>query len=280
MPNVWDAMKKHRAEQAAATPPAPAPVAQTPPAAAPPRIEVPPPAQAPPAGGPLGPVGRNGYAPALVAYHDRGSRIAEQYRALRTNLLAQYADERFCLLVTSAEPGEGKTVTCLNLALVLAERQERRTVVVDCDLRKRRVAEFLRIPNSPGLADVLRGTARLADVTRTTPYPNLFVVPAGQAKQPEVGELLGRPELEEVVNELRRQYDYVLFDTPPIAIASDAGMLGRTTREAILVVRMNKTHRESVDRAIGLLHAANVKPVGIVLTHQKYYIPNYLYRYS
>jgi len=288
MANVWDAMKKHKAEHGATSPPTPAPAAG--PAPAPTTgvraamevagIDVTAPPPRPSRASLLPPAGSNGYAQSLVPHHDRGGAIAEEYRALRTNLLAQYADERFCLLITSAEAGEGKTISTLNLALVLAERQERRTVVIDADLRKRTIASLLHIDNVPGLADVLRGDARLDAIVRPTAYPNLFVVPAGQSKQAEVGELLGRPELEEAVAELRRRYDYVLFDTPPITIASDAGMLGRATREALLVVRMNKTRRESVDRAIGLLHAANVKPVGMILTHQRYYIPNYLYRYS
>lgn len=289
MANVWDAMKKSKSEERGSAPPPP-------PASFPPEV---PPAPAgvreamanagidvvalPPrvaTRSVLAPSGTNGYSPALVPHHDRGGATAEEYRALRTNLLAQYSDERFCLLVTSAEAGEGKTVSSLNLALVLAERQERRTIIIDADLRKRTIANLLHISNTPGLADILRGTARLDDVIQPTAYPNLFVIPAGQSKQAEVGELLGGPELEESVTELRRRYDYVLFDTPPITVASDAGMLGRATREALLVVRMNKTRRESVDRAIGLLHAANVKPVGMILTHQRYYIPNYLYRYS
>jgi len=286
--NVWDAMKKNKSEQGAAPPSTPPPAdAAEKPAASPVRaamevagIDVAAPRARPTYTPPIPGVGTNGYAQALVPHHDRGGATAEEYRALRTNLLAQYSDERFCVLVTSAEAGEGKTVSTLNLALVLAERQERRTIVIDADLRKRTVASLLRIENSPGLADVLRGGTRLESVVRPTAYHNLFVIPAGQSKQAEVGELLGRPELEEAVAELRQQYDYCLFDTPPITIASDAGMLGRATREALLVVRMNKTRRESVDRAIGLLHAANVKPIGMILTHQRYYIPNYLYRYS
>jgi capsular exopolysaccharide synthesis family protein len=287
--NVWDAMKKHDTEHGAAAPAPPPPPAVPEPPPAPTGVH-----DAMEAAGidvtavprklssasVLSPAHSNGYSQALVPHHDRGGATSEEYRALRTNLLAQYSDERFCLLITSAEAGEGKTVSTLNLSLVLAERQERRTIIIDADLRKRTVASLLRIDNAPGLADVLRGQVRLDEVIRPTAYPNLFVVPAGQSKQNEVGELLGRPELEEAVTELRRSYDYVLFDTPPITIASDAGMLGRAAREALLVVRMNKTHRESVDRAIGLLHAANVKPVGMILTHQRYYIPNYLYRYS
>ena len=91
---------------------------------------------------------------------------------------------------------------------------------------------------------------------------------------------MGQPELDEIVNELRRQYDYILFDTAPVNTVSDAGMLGQVVGQAVLVARMNKTPRESVDRAIRLLHAANVKIAGIVLSHQEYYIPGYLYRYA
>jgi capsular exopolysaccharide synthesis family protein len=225
----------------------------------------------------IGPTSLNGYSETLVAHYDRGGGIAEDYRSLRTNLLAQYPDERCCVLITSAEANEGKTVTCLNLALILAERQERKTLVVDADLRKCTVATLLNAKNEPGLADLLRGAIRLEDAIKTTAYGNLFVLTAGKASRTDMGELLHRPELEELVNQVRQRYDYVLFDTPPITVTSDAGALGRAVHEAILVVRMNKTHRETADSAIRLLHAANVKPVGVVLTHHKYYIPKFIY---
>lgn len=231
---------------------------------------------------PIVPPGKNKYSPALAAHHDRGGRICEQYRTLRTNLLAIYPDEQFSLVVTSAEAGEGKTVTCLNLAMALTELPDRRTVVVDCDIRKCRAAAMLHVEKSPGMADMLRGTATLSQTTQATAYPNLFFVPAGQARLNEVGELMSRPELDEIISQLRKAYDYVLIDTPPINNISDAGMLGQVqvSGEALLVVRMNKTSRESVNRAIRLLHAANVKIAGICLSHQQYYVPNYLYQYQ
>jgi capsular exopolysaccharide synthesis family protein len=275
--NVWDAMKKHKAEQAAAAPPPAAaspqaaPVQGTAPAAATAT-------QAPAMVG--GPATLDGYAPELLAHHERGGAIAEDFRGLRTSLLAQYPDERFCVLVTSAEKGEGKTVACLNLALVLAERQERRTVVVDCDLRARRVAKLMRMAGAPGVADLLRGAARVEDVLRKTAYPNLFVIPAGEAGKAEVGDLLHRPELQETFSALRRQYDYVLLDTPPVVVAPDACMLGPAVTDALIIVRMYKTRRETVDSAIRLLHAANIKPVGVVLTHHRYYIPKVLYYHT
>ena len=139
---------------------------------------------------------------------------------------------------------------------------------------------YLDTTNKPGVSELLMGQATLRETIQSTAYPNLFFLPAGNCGSCEPAELIGRPELEEIVAELRRKYDYVLFDTPPINVVSDAGMLGRATGEALLVVRMHKTHRESVDKAIRLLHAANVKPAGMVLTHRRFLIPNYLYRYS
>jgi len=281
--NVWDAMKKHQAEQAAArTPetPAPAETASPAAAAAPPAAS----SGAAPSGPATGPssiaAAVDGYAPELCAHYERGGAIAEDFRGLRTSLLALYPDERFCVLITSAEKGEGKTVACLNLALVLAERQERRTVVVDCDLRARRVAKLMRIPNAPGVADLLRGTARVEDVVRQTAYPNLFVIPAGEAAKGEVGDLLHRPELQETFNALRRQYDYVLLDTPPVVVAPDACMLGPAVTDALIIVRMYKTRRETVDSAIRLLHAANIKATGVVLTHRRHFIPGVLYYHT
>ncbi len=220
------------------------------------------------------------YSQALMAHHDRGGQIAEEYRALRTSLLAQCSNDRFCYMLTSAEAGEGKTVSTLNLAMVMAERIDRQTVMIDCDLRKCSMAHMLKANATPGMADLLRGTMRIKEVIQPTAYRNLFFIPAGEAQTEEVAELIGRPEMEGIVSELRRDFDYALFDTPPISAVSDAGMLGSATGEALLVVRMNKTRKESVDKAVRLLRAADVNLAGVILTHQKYYIPDYLYLHS
>jgi len=276
--NVWEAIKKYQAERKVAERSAPAGGVGLAAAGEPEAAR---PAGAPRARPVVVPAGAGkDYSRLLVAYHDRGGRITEGYRALRTSLLAISPKERFCYMVASADPGEGKTVTALNLALVMAEKVDRRAVAVDCDLRKSRMARLLRADPAPGMADLLRGRLRLEDVIQPTARANLSFIPAGHARHDEVAGLVGRPELETIVTELRRRYDFVLLDTPPITSASDAGMLGQAAGRALLVVRMNKTRRETVDKAIALLHAANVELAGIVLTHQKYYIPSYLYRYS
>lgn len=215
----------------------------------------------------------------LVAHKDRGGQVTEEFRALRTALLATSPDERFCYLITSPESGDGKTLTCLNLALVMIERLDYKTVVVDCDLRKGAISRYLKGRRSPGAAEVLRGAATIKDVTQPTAYPNMFFIPAGKAHPNEVGELVGGPDLMEFVTDLRRMYDYVIIDTPPINSFSDVGMLGLATGEALLVVRMNRTHRSSVLKSIRLLNAANVKLAGLVLTDRKHFLPSNVYRY-
>ena len=274
MGHVSDAMKKHQAEQAEKVPAAEA-AKET---QARPAIGQREAAEA--AGPPAGSIDGNGFAPKLVAYHDRGGLITEEYRGLRTNVLARYPEKKFCLMVTSAEAGEGKTVTCINLGMVLAERQEERTVIVDCDLRKGQVAALLKARKTPGLGELLQGNAALKDVIQKTVYPNLDVIASGSVDREKVGEVLGRPELNEALCSLRRDYDHVLLDTAPVNTLSDAGLIAQDVQDVLLIVRLNRTSRDSVEKAIRLLHAVNARLMGMVLTHQKYYVPHYLYRYS
>jgi capsular exopolysaccharide synthesis family protein len=220
------------------------------------------------------------YSEEVVAHHDRGSGWAEEYRSLRNTLISRRRDGRFCHMVTSAEAAEGKTVTCLNLGMVLTEHTDRRTILVDADLRRSRIAKMLRADPKQGLADVLRGEGELADMIQSTAYPNLDLLAAGTVEHDDVGELLSQTQLQIALSELQSRYDYVLVDSPPINRVSDAGSLGRALSEALLVVRMNKTRQESVEKAIRMLHASNIEVAGIVLTHRKYHIPNYLYKYS
>lgn len=338
MANVWQALKKHQAQQGAAkasTAPAETPPAQASgparhvdsepleakPAAAPPATPHAPAAaeaaapgaqepasatevkvasqtpvkkaMAAAAAGPAAATPRAGrwadvtkfpvkpeYSDCLMTHYDRGGPISEDYRALRTSLLAQCEQKGFCYVVTSAEPREGKTLTCLNLAMVLAERPEQNVAVIDCDLRQGRIAEILNVHQTPGVAELLRGKASTKDILQPTAYPNLVVVASGKAPAEDIAELLNKPEMEQFLREMRRLYDYVLIDTPPINAVSDAGVIGRHSGEALMVVRMNKTRRESVSRAMALLKAACIKPAGVVMTHRRYFIPNFVYRYS
>jgi capsular exopolysaccharide synthesis family protein len=194
-------------------------------------------------------------------------------------LLAKFRDGQFCVMVTSADSGEGKTVTCLNLAIVMAAGGQCRIAVVDCDMRRKTVACLLGMENCPGLAERLSGRATTAQVVRRTFYPNLFVVPAGKADL-NACELMGGPEYESFMKELKLQFDCILIDAPPVNVVSDASVAGRVADEALLVIRMDRTRREAVDEAIRTLRGVKIKLGGTVLTHQKRQIPDRLYRYS
>jgi len=215
----------------------------------------------------------------LVVCHQPSSRISEEYRSLRTTLLAQCRDERLCMVITSAEAGEGKTVTAVNLALALAERNDKKTIVVDADLRKGRIAAMLGLAESPGLAEVLSGQVELDQAIQSAPQANLAVLSAGDVSRGRAGELLARSGLPAVVERLRRDYDHVLFDTPSVNGYADAGMIGRAAGEVLLVVKMNATHRRVIEQAMALLRTIHVKLAGVVLTHRQQDMPRLLKRF-
>jgi len=219
------------------------------------------------------------YSEILRPHFDRGGRIAEEYRALRTNLLAQCGGKGFCYLVTSAQAGEGKTLTVLNLALVLGECTAQNVLVIEADMRRPRIAKLLDMPVTPGLSELLRGDSTLKQVIHPTSYSNFSVLPAGRADGDEVGELLGREPMHTLLGEARRGFDFVLIDTPPINLVSDAGALGRFCPEALVVVRMGKTRQDAIDRALSLLRSANIKPAGMILTGSNEPKPPYPHRY-
>ncbi|MCL2700419.1 MAG: CpsD/CapB family tyrosine-protein kinase [Phycisphaerae bacterium] len=295
MANVWDALKKHQsepvqAESTTASPGAvplavPADVAVTPHPAGAAASSVSAPTNAPPLTAPLpstsvvpvtSPTARKpaAYSEELRPHFDRGGRIADAYRALRTNLLAKCGEKGFCYLVTSARGGEGKTITSVNLALVLAECVTKNTLLIDADLRRPRVAGLMGLSAAPGLAELIRGEAAMKQVLQPTTYPNLSVISAGGATPESVAELLARPPVASLLAEAKRMFDYVLIDTPPINHVSDVGTLGPFCRGALLVVRSGKTRQEDVDRAVALLHAANIQPAGMVLTGSRGFAAN------
>lgn len=213
-----------------------------------------------------------------ITHHDPGAAAAEEYRALRTNLLASHPDGNYCSVVTSSRPGEGKTITCMNLAMVMAERENTRTVLVDCNFRSPRLSAMMRLNPAPGISDVLRGDALLPQAIQPTPYPSLFCISAGENCH-NLSLLLATQQLQGIISELRRQFTSIIIDTPAIHVASDAAIIGAVVREALLVVRMYRTPRESADKAIRQLRASNVPVSGVVLTDRRLFIPDAFYRW-
>lgn len=204
--------------------------------------------------------------PNLVVLGATESPQAEGYRRLKGNLKALAPEVTLqVMVVTSAVEGEGKTVTAANLACVFAEEEGRQVVLVDADFRNPRLHELLIVDNQHGLSDYLQGGTMLEMVLQRSRLPNLWVIPAGRAPSDPV-ELFDGKRAEDLVARLRRDYDYVIIDTPAISEYADAGLLGPKTDGALLVVRLNHTDRDHAKKGHDMLRQAGVKVVGCVVS--------------
>ncbi len=201
----------------------------------------------------------------LVSLVAPGSYVADQYRALRQNLERLRKDAGLKVLaVTSPAPGDGKSVTTINVAGALAQSPSARVVVIDADLRRPMVAQYLGLTSSGrGLGEALEdSTCTLADVTVHLDGFNLSVVPAGHPR-PSPYELLNSKRLEHLLDEARQRFDFVLIDTPPTVPFPDCRLIGRWTEGLLLVVAANRTPKRLVAEALALFDPAKV--VGVVL---------------
>ncbi len=206
--------------------------------------------------------------PSIIAFHDRYSTICERYRSIRARLLTMNPTRApQVIALTSAVRREGKSVSAANLSLVMAEGGEQRVLLVDADLRRGSIARLLGIPESPGLVELLRGQATLAETLRPSPLPNLRVLPAGTVGKSGCAELLGGAAVTSLLNTFRRVFDYTLVDTPPVTIVSDVCLLAPRCDGAILVIQMHRTPEPTVQQAVRTLQANQVRILGSILSH-------------
>ncbi|HEX8068898.1 MAG TPA: CpsD/CapB family tyrosine-protein kinase [Pyrinomonadaceae bacterium] len=188
--------------------------------------------------------------PHLVAVNAPRSPHAEQYRSLRTRIL--HAGERRkmqAVVVTSAEPGAGKTVTALNLAWLLAQTDGVRALLIDGDLRQPCAADYLALDAPAGLSEVLAGQATLDETVVRLAPAGLYFLPGGTPRD-DCAELLSGPRFSDVLAQLRRTFNYILIDAPPLGIFSDASVLINRADGALVVVRAGKTRYGALDRAL------------------------------
>ena len=204
----------------------------------------------------------------LVLYHDPRSLQAEQYRACRTRLTAMNrVGAPWSLVLTSSRAGEGKSITAANLAGCLAELPGARVCVLEVDTRRPAMAALFGVPAEPGASDLLEGRASLKDVLRSTLLPGVDLITAG-AEPDNPAELLGDTRMEQLIEELKRRYTWVLIDAPPVHPYTDSCVVTPMTEGALLVVRLGETPREMVSRAIENIEAAGGKVVGSFVTGQ------------
>jgi capsular exopolysaccharide synthesis family protein len=204
--------------------------------------------------------------PALLAVTDKGSYVSEQYRAIRTWLHSQNLGlDHWVIGITSSSPREGKSITALNLGLILAEMSTLKTCVVDADLRRGRLAEMLGLSDSPGFGDVLRGEAELNEAVQKTFLPNLHFLSAGSVDSYNPAELLSSDRPAKVLRQIQARYHYTIVDTPPTNSVSDAFVLGQLCNGVVIVIRMNQTTEPDAQHAIRLLQSSNINVMGCIL---------------
>jgi capsular exopolysaccharide synthesis family protein len=203
--------------------------------------------------------------PCLVTLTAPSSFAAEQYQGLRMTVeqLKRLRDVRL-MAVTSPSVGDGKTVTAINLAGVLARGSDARVLLIDADLRRPAIATRLGIATADarGLVDVVADErVALEEVTRTIDGFNLDVVPAGVTRLP-IHEILRSPRLERILQAARQRYDFIVLDTPPLLPVFDAALVARLVDGLLLVVAANHTPRKLLAEA--LTHLEPSKVLGIV----------------
>lgn len=191
--------------------------------------------------------------------------FVEAYKALRTNLnFMAVANNYKKIIITSAIPLEGKSNVAVNLAVSIAETHKR-VLLIDTDLRKPMLHKYLHINrNVAGLTSVLSGMAKFSDARICYTDIGIDVLSAGVIP-PNPAELLGSVTMERLLMALEREYDYIIMDTPPISVVTDAAVLGRFADGAILVIRQQYSTIESTKLAQKNLESAGVKLIGAVL---------------
>ena len=205
--------------------------------------------------------------PNLITLSDPRSPAAEAYRTLRTNLYFSSLDRALeTLVVTSAAPGEGKSTTLSNLAVTLAQG-EKRTILVDADLRRPTLHTLFDVSNGRGLTTMAVDDSALADPPLlATGIENLRLLSSGPLP-PNPAEILGSRRMDEIIAALKARADIVLFDAPPIIVVTDAAVLGTKVDGVLLVISAGKTRREHALRAKELLERVKIRLVGAVLNN-------------
>ena len=225
----------------------------------------------------------------LITYEDPKSPISESYRSLRTNISYASSDKKIkSLLVSSPQPGEGKSTTVANLAIAFAQLRKR-TLLIDADMRKPVQHNVFEHSRGPGLSEYLVGEVEdLHSIIRSTKIENLSIITAG-ALPPNPSELLGSLRMGELIDQLEQEWDMVLFDSPPIVAVTDSSMISAEIDALIMVVKAGQTDRAAVDRALDTIVNVKSPLIGVILNganpetlagKYSYYYSYYNYYYN
>lgn len=191
--------------------------------------------------------------------------VLEAYKALRTNVTFSLTGEHHCkvMAMTSSFQSEGKSTTATNLALSWAAA-EKKVLLIDCDLRRPKLARLLNLKCSVGLSNVIMDNTLLDKAIIPSGTPHMDVILAGDIP-PNPSELLGSRRMGKIVEQMRERYDFIILDTPPINMVTDTAVLSPFTDGILFVVRAGNADRNSVRHALDQLSYLHVKVLGFIL---------------
>ncbi|EON73378.1 CpsD/CapB family tyrosine-protein kinase [Lysinibacillus sphaericus] len=204
----------------------------------------------------------------LVTVANSHSIVSEQFRTVRTNITFSMPDKDIkTILVTSATPGEGKSTNVANLGVVFAQ-EGKRIVIVDADLRKPTMHYTFLLQNAKGLSNLLTRQLSVIEVVNSTDIPNLFVLTSGPIP-PNPAELLASKKLDSLMEELKKEFDIIIFDAPPILSVTDAQILSNKCDGTLLIVNSGAVENTSVIKAKASLESSQANILGVVLNNYK-----------
>jgi len=189
--------------------------------------------------------------------------LLESYKAARTNLMFSVTKENCpVFLFTSAIPGEGKTTTCMNVAITFAQAGFK-TLLIDADMRRPRIYKNFAVSPSPGLSDILVGFSDIGCICETN-YKNLFLIPSGTIP-PNPAELMTSQNMKALLDQLKEQYDYIFVDSPPVTVVTDAVVLANHVSGVIVVTRQGYSRKDTVSECVLALEQVKANVLGTIL---------------
>ena len=219
----------------------------------------------------------------LVTLHSPKSTGSESYRGIRTSILFSSAESApQVILITSAGPKEGKTITTANLAVTMAQSGSK-VMILDCDMRRPKLHKVFGAARDQGVSNILVGSTDLDKAIFHTHLPNLDIIPCGPIP-PNPSEMLGSARMSTLLNKLRKQYAHILIDSPPSTAVTDAVVLSKSVDGVVLVIRAGDTVREIVKNGVAQLETVGAHILGAVLNgvdtgRDSYYYYQYYYYY-
>ena len=194
--------------------------------------------------------------------------VTEAYKSVRTSILFANTDEGCNIIAfTSSAPGEGKTMTCINVAISLAE-SGKKVLLIDSDMRKPQIAPTLKLNSVPGLSELLSGVEDMTENSgfcrQKTDYEGLDVIAAG-AIPPNPAELIACPRTDKLFASLSKEYDYIIIDTPPCMVVTDALLYKKHVMGYVAVVRANVSRTDATAKLLERFEQIGARVIGFIL---------------